>query len=149
MGGYGNYQGDVYGGADRQSDYRERARHYGDQASQRARQGYNSFVGLVDEHPLMAGILGIAVGAVLGASIPSSRYENELLGDYSDEFYDRAREYGAEAVERATSVARTAAEAGLDAAREAGQQEAEKQGLTPEQVEQRAQEKTSTGTRQS
>ena len=44
---------------------------------------------------------------MLGASIPSSRYENELLGEYSDEFYERAREYGSEAVDRATAVART------------------------------------------
>jgi len=140
-GGYGNYQGDIYGGGGSQTDYRERARHYGDEASRRAQQGYNSFVGLVDEHPLMAGIVGVAVGAVLGASIPSSRYENELLGDYSDEFYDRAREYGSETIDRATAVVRTAAEAGVEAAREAGQEEAQKQGLTAEQVEQGAKEK--------
>ena len=91
--GFSDYSGgDAYGGTGRQADYRERARQYGDKASRRARQGYGSVVGLVDEHPLMAGIMGIAVGAVLGASIPASRYENELLGEYSDEFYNRARE---------------------------------------------------------
>ena len=86
--------------------------------------------------------MGVAVGAVLGASIPSSRYENELLGDYSDEFYNRAREYGSEAIDRAATVARTAAEAGVEAAKDAGQSEAENQGLTPEQVKNRAEEKT-------
>ncbi|WP_158045862.1 hypothetical protein [Skermanella pratensis] len=136
-----NSAGDAYGGTGHQTDYRERARQYGDKASRRARQGYGSVVGLVDEHPLMAGIMGIAVGAVLGASIPASRYENELLGEYSDEFYNRAREYGSDAVDRATSVVRTAAEAGVGAARDAGQDEAEKQGLTAEQVQKRAEEK--------
>ncbi|QQP87739.1 hypothetical protein IGS68_16770 [Skermanella sp. TT6] len=140
--GSGYSGGDAYGGTGRQGDYRERARQYGDRASQRARQGYGSVVGLVDEHPLMAGIMGIAVGAVLGASIPASRYENELLGEYSDEFYSRAREFGSEAVDRATNVVRTAAEAGVEAARDAGQEEAEKQGLTAEQMQKRAEEKT-------
>jgi ElaB/YqjD/DUF883 family membrane-anchored ribosome-binding protein len=134
--------GDVYGGSAGQTDYRERARQYGDQASRRARQGYSSVVGLVDEHPLLAGIMGVAVGAVLGASIPSSRYENEWLGDYSDEVYNRAREYGSEAIDRATTVVRTAAEAGVEAARDAGQQEADKQGVSPEQIQRRAEQKT-------
>ncbi|UEM22925.1 hypothetical protein JL100_009345 [Skermanella mucosa] len=137
--GFSDYSG---GGSGRQTEYRERARQYGDKASRRARQGYGSVMGLVDEHPLMAGIMGIAVGAVLGASIPASRYENELLGEYSDEFYNRAREYGSEAVDRATSVVRTAAEAGVEAARDAGQDEAQKQGLTAEQMQKRAEEKT-------
>ncbi|EWY38951.1 hypothetical protein N825_10205 [Skermanella stibiiresistens SB22] len=138
--GFSDYSSsDSYG---RQTDYKERARQYGDKASRRARQGYGSVVSLVDEHPLMAGVMGIAVGAVIGASIPASRYENELLGDYSDEFYSRAREFGSEAVDRATTVVRTAAEAGVDAARDAGQEEAQKQGLTAEQVEKRAEEKT-------
>ncbi|MGF7210265.1 ElaB/YqjD/DUF883 family membrane-anchored ribosome-binding protein [Skermanella aerolata] len=132
---FGSYQGS-------QSSYGDRARDYGDQASRRARQGYSSVVSLVDEHPLLAGIMGVAVGAVLGASIPSSRYENELLGDYSDDFYNRAREYGSEAIDRAAIVARTAAEAGVEAAKDAGQSEAENQGLTPEQVKNRAEEKT-------
>jgi len=125
-----------------QTNYRDRARDYGDQASRRARQGYSSVVGMVDEHPLLAGIMGVAVGAVLGASIPSSQYENEWLGDYSDELYNRAREYGSEAIDRASTVARTAAEAGMEAAREAGQSEAEKQGLTQEQIKNRAEEQT-------
>jgi hypothetical protein len=134
--------GEDYGGSAGQTDYRERARQYGDQASRRARQGYNSVVGLVDEHPLLAGIMGIAAGAVLGASIPASRYENEWLGEYSDELYNRAREYGSEAIDRATTVVRTAAEAGVEAARDAGKDEADKQGISPEQVQNRAQEKT-------
>ena len=112
----GGQRQDFSGYQGNQSSYRDRARDYGDQASRRARQGYSSVVGLVDEHPLLAGIMGVAVGAVLGASIPSSRYENELLGDYSDELYNRAREYGSEAIDRAATVARTAAEAGVEAA---------------------------------
>jgi len=138
----GNQRQDFSSYSAGQTSYRERARDYGDQASRRARQGYSSVVSMVDDHPLLAGIMGVAVGAVLGASIPSSRYENELLGDYSDEFYSRAREYGSEAIDRASTVARTAAEAGMEAAREAGQSEAEKQGLTQEQIKNRAEEQT-------
>jgi ElaB/YqjD/DUF883 family membrane-anchored ribosome-binding protein len=138
----GGQRQDFSGYSGNQTSYRDRARDYGEQASRRARQGYSSVAGMVDEHPLLAGIMGVAVGAVLGASIPSSRYENEWLGDYSDELYNRAREDGSEAIDRAATVARTAAEAGVEAARDAGQSEAEKQGLTPEQIKNQAEEKT-------
>jgi ElaB/YqjD/DUF883 family membrane-anchored ribosome-binding protein len=121
----------------------EQARHYGEQARHRARQGYDSFWHMVDDHPMMAGLVGMVVGAALGASIPASRYENELVGDYSDDLFERTRSYGADMIERATQVARSAAEAGVEAASDAGREEARNQGLTPEQMQEQAERATS------
>ncbi|MCW2243431.1 hypothetical protein [Azospirillum canadense] len=66
---------------------------------------------MVDEHPLVAGVMGVALGAALGASIPSTRYENEWIGDYADEATHRAKELAQEAMDRGTRAARAAVEA--------------------------------------
>lgn len=115
---------------ERVHEYGERARRYGRTASRRAREGYDSFWHLADEHPLMTGLMGFALGAAIGAIIPSTRYEDELMGDYSDRLRERGRDIGEEYYERAEDVARHAASAGFEAAREVGREEAERQGLT-------------------
>jgi hypothetical protein len=66
-----------------------------------------------------------------------------LVGDYSDELFERTRSYGADMIERATQVARSAAEAGVEAASDAGREEARNQGLTPEQIQEQAERATS------
>lgn len=116
--------------SERAHDYGDRARRYSRAASRRARQGYEGFWDLVEEHPLMTGLMGFALGAAVGASIPSTRYEDELMGEYSDRLWERGRHVGEDYYERAEDVARHAVEAGYEAAKEAGREEAEKQGLT-------------------
>lgn len=66
---------------------------------------------MVDEHPLVAGVMGVALGAALGASIPSTRYEDRWVGDYADEATYRAKELAQEAMDRGTRAARAAVEA--------------------------------------
>lgn len=63
---------------------------------------------LVDEHPLVAGVMGLALGAGLGAAIPSSRYEDRWIGDYSDEAYEHAKQAAQDALDRGTRVAQSA-----------------------------------------
>ncbi len=46
---------------------------------------------LADEQPLVVAALGVAVGAVLGAMLPRTRREDELLGDTRDELLGSAR----------------------------------------------------------
>jgi hypothetical protein len=72
----------------------------------------------VEQHPMMSGVIGFAVGAAIGAVMPSSRYEDQWLGNYRDRLLDQGTAYGSQAVNRATEVARHAAEAGYEAARE-------------------------------
>lgn len=144
--GYGEqarHYGDRLRGTARQ--YGSQARHYGQSATHRAREGYQGFWHMVDEHPLLAGAMGFAVGAAVGAVFPASRYEDELIGDYSDAMWERGREYGEDYVERASDVARHAAEAGYEAARDTGMEEAREQGLTGEGGEHK--DRTTTGGR--
>jgi hypothetical protein len=47
---------------------------------------------LLDEQPLVVGAVGIAIGAALGASLPNTRRENELLGNTRDDLFERAKE---------------------------------------------------------
>jgi ElaB/YqjD/DUF883 family membrane-anchored ribosome-binding protein len=120
---------------ERAHEYGDRARRYGRAASRRAREGYDSFWHLAEEHPLMTGLMGFALGAAVGAAIPSTRYEDDLMGDYSDQLWDRGRNLGEDYYERAGDVARHAAEAGFEAAKEAGREEADRQGLTGQQAQ--------------
>jgi hypothetical protein len=90
----------------------------------------------VERHPLVSGAVGFALGAAVGAAIPSSRYEDEWLGEYRDSLMERGREYGSGAIGRATEVARQAAEAGYEAAKETVREEAQNQGLVAGQGDQ-------------
>jgi ElaB/YqjD/DUF883 family membrane-anchored ribosome-binding protein len=80
----------------------------------------------VDRYPLVVGAIGVGLGALIGAAIPRSSAETELVGDLSDEVQGRAGEIvkgGVDAAKEAASeVYRKAAE------------EADKQGLTGEQM---------------
>lgn len=74
----------------------------------------HGFWDMVDEHPLVAGVMGAALGAAIGASIPASRTEDRWVGGYADEAYERAKHLAEDAMGRATR----AAHAAVDTARE-------------------------------
>jgi Protein of unknown function (DUF3618) len=114
--------------AGRAGEGRALARRYG----RRARQG---FLQTLDEHPLVLGAIGLAVGAAIGSALPPSEPEDRLLGETRDRLRRQAGKTGHEQVKRAEA----AAGAAYDAARE----EAERQGLTPEAVTQAAKDATS------
>lgn len=84
---------------------------HGLMATERMHSATSRLWDMVDEHPLVAGVMGVALGAALGASIPSTRYENEWIGDYADEATHRAKELAQEAMDRGTRAARAAVEA--------------------------------------
>lgn len=68
----------------------------------RAREG---FARMMDEQPLLLGLFGIAIGAALGASLPSSRREDELLGGARDRVMGAAAEFGSQQVDRVREAA--------------------------------------------
>lgn len=70
-----------------------------------------SFWDLVEDHPLVAGVMGVALGAALGASIPGTRYEERWVGDYAGQVTSKAKEVAQDAIERGTRAAQAAAEA--------------------------------------
>jgi ElaB/YqjD/DUF883 family membrane-anchored ribosome-binding protein len=49
--------------------------------TERARVGFDT---LLEEQPLVLGALGIAIGGLLGVSMPRTRFEDETIGEYSD-----------------------------------------------------------------
>jgi hypothetical protein len=79
----------------------------------RARETFDS---LRHESPWMLGMLGLALGAVLGASLPSTRHEDALMGEVRDEYVQQAKEASAEQLEKAKHVATTASEAAKEEA---------------------------------
>ena len=60
-------------------------------ASVRARQTYSTVDDWVHENPLAAGALAVAVGAAIGLSAPSSRFEDRTLGERRDLALARAK----------------------------------------------------------
>ncbi|WP_247895013.1 hypothetical protein [Azospirillum brasilense] len=104
-------------------------------ASDRLHSATGRFWEMVDDHPVVAGVMGVALGAALGASIPSSRYEDRWVGDYADEATHRAKEMALDAMDRGTRAARAAVEAAkeevgdaMSAASDAAREEARKPG---------------------
>jgi Protein of unknown function (DUF3618) len=75
--------------------------------AERARQGFNS---LLEEQPLILGALGIALGAAIGAVLPSTEQEDRLVGEMRDKAMEKAKQLGGEAYEKG----RDAAKQGID-----------------------------------
>ena len=92
------------------------------------KQGAKQAVGVAQENPLGLVVGGIAAGFLLGMMIPSTRIENEKLGELSDQVKDQVKETGQEALERGKEVAQKTAQAAGEAAsetvKETGQQQA-------------------------
>jgi hypothetical protein len=84
--------------------------------------GRSGLTELFRRQPLALGVIGLAIGAGLAAALPSTAMEAQLMGEGSDEFKAKAREFANDQADRAES----AAERALDA----GTEEAQKQGLT-------------------
>ncbi|WP_217476720.1 DUF3618 domain-containing protein [Stutzerimonas stutzeri] len=72
----------------RASDSRRHASERLRGGADRARGGFNH---LLQEQPLALGAIGIALGALLAASVPPTRREDEALGEVSDRMTDRLR----------------------------------------------------------
>ena len=126
-------------GRDQTHGMRHDADTYGNDGHMRASDRMHGATGrfweMVDDHPLVAGMMGVALGAALGASIPSTRYEDRWVGDYSDEASQRAKDVALEAMDRGTRAARAAVEAAKEevgeasgAAGDAAREEARKPG---------------------
>jgi hypothetical protein len=88
----------------RARDVRDTARH----GMERARHGYDR---VVDEQPLALGLFGLAVGALVAATVPRTRSEDRLMGEASDRIADRARDAAESGLDEASRMADRAREA--------------------------------------
>ncbi|HET7570654.1 MAG TPA: DUF3618 domain-containing protein [Gammaproteobacteria bacterium] len=101
---------------------REQTRAFGRRATDNARQAMDWSSRMLHEQPLVVGALGIALGAALAASLPSTETEDRMLGEARDKVVEKATEVGQEQAEKLKSTAH--------AASEAARQEADREGLT-------------------
>ncbi|HSN87725.1 MAG TPA: hypothetical protein VL025_13270, partial [Thermoanaerobaculia bacterium] len=108
---------------DRASNLTHRTR---EQARYQARQARVGFWETMEENPLAVGAAVLAAGVIAGLMIPSTRKEDEMMGETRDRLVERAREVGEEALEKGKHVA--------TAAVETLKEEAERQDLTPEKL---------------
>ncbi len=77
----------------------ERMGDIGHRSQERYHRTRDTFSTMVEEQPLMSGVLGMAIGAALGAAFPATRREDELMGRTRDDLMERARETGREQAE--------------------------------------------------
>jgi hypothetical protein len=105
---------------ERTRQYSERARQYSETAQHQFHRARDTTKEIVEEQPLFLGLLGLAIGAGLGACLPSTRREDELMGKTRDELMGAAKEAFNEVKSRVADAAQSTAEPAPRAA-EAGQ----------------------------
>lgn len=71
----------------------------------RADRTYSSAMRMVDDQPLVLGAVGLAVGAALGAALPSTRREDQLMGEVRDNLLEGASDTARESMRSVPSVA--------------------------------------------
>lgn len=69
----------------------DRAQWAANSARRQAQRTRNQFSRMMDEQPLVLGAMGVALGALLGALVPATAAENELMGEARDRLADTAR----------------------------------------------------------
>lgn len=96
----------------------------GEQAAYYGRRAQRSFLDTLQEEPLILGAVAVAIGAAIGAALPSTRVEDEWLGQTRDKLRDEAIESGRDVAEKAKGAA--------ESAYRAGSEEADAKGLKPD-----------------
>ena len=91
------------------------------QVKQKARRAKS----VAEENPLGLAIGAVAAGFIAGMLIPSTRVEDEKIGDTADQVKGQIKETASEAVERGKQVAQEAAQSAQETAKESGQQQAQ------------------------
>lgn len=96
------------------------ARDSAGQAAGRAREAGARTADYLKDQPLLMGVIGVTVGAVLGMLVPPTRYERELAGDLRRSLGDQARGAASDMGQRAMRVAEAVLDTAHDAARREG-----------------------------
>jgi hypothetical protein len=91
----------------------------GDGATQLSRN-VRSLAQFCAEQPLVVAALGLVLGTTIGAVLPSSKTENQLLGATSDALKDKVKGQASDVYEKAQSVVRDTVEAAGEPVEKAG-----------------------------
>lgn len=78
--------------------------------SHRAQDAGAQTTHFIQEHPIVAGALGIAIGAALGSLFPATRIENERMGGMRDKAMHKAAEAGEHQADKAQAKVHEKAE---------------------------------------
>ena len=100
-------------------------------------------VGVSKENPLGLAIGGAAVGFLLGLLMPSTRVEDEKIGEMADQVKGTLKESGQEALDRGKQVAQDAVGAATETAKDSMQQQGQEMS---ESLKESAREVAPTGT---
>jgi ElaB/YqjD/DUF883 family membrane-anchored ribosome-binding protein len=135
----GEAVGDVFEDVEeRVSDTADRARQEADRLRREAKwrsevaisRSKRSFWENMEENPLIVGAVVAVAGLAIGAAIPTSDAENQLLGETRDRFLDEAKVRAQDAVERVQTVVEDTQRAATTEAK----QSAQRQNLTVEDM---------------
>ncbi len=106
----------------RLSDTRERigetAHHAADSMRHQAGRARQGFSHMMEDNPLVIGAIAIGIGALLGAALPVTRKEDELMGETGDKLRSKASEAGHTVREKGREVAQSVREKGRETAHE-------------------------------
>jgi hypothetical protein len=101
-------------------DARQRVMHAGQDLRRQAERARNGFWHTYEDNPLMMGAGALCLGLLLGLSVPTTRAENRVMGEASDELGRKARKLGEDVVRSSERVAEKAVAAAKDAAHNSG-----------------------------
>lgn len=104
---------------------RESASHARDGFGRSVGSARSNFEHYLEEQPLALGAIGIALGAMIGASLPRSQAENRAIGDISERARHKASEMAEKGYQKANEMGesvRRQAQDSLDPEHRAGQQ---------------------------
>ncbi|MBR2514264.1 MAG: DUF3618 domain-containing protein [Halomonas sp.] len=91
---------------------------------QRTRQAESQISDFYQQHPLVVGALGFALGAALGGIFPATKKEDEAMGEYRDRALHKVAETGQEQMDKAQHAIHEKAES----IKEASHQDSETKG---------------------
>jgi len=84
----------------------DRAKQMGGSLRQQTHRATDGFTHMLHENPMAAGAIAIAVGALLGAALPNTEKENELMGETGDRIRSKAGEVADSARSKGSELAR-------------------------------------------
>ena len=82
--------------------------HVTDTLQQQARKAQSGLDYMLREQPLAVAAIGIALGAVIGAALPSTDRENRIMGQASDDLTEKAKSLASEGYEKVSQFGKEA-----------------------------------------
>jgi ElaB/YqjD/DUF883 family membrane-anchored ribosome-binding protein len=89
---------------------RDAAGEYAQSARMSARRAQEATTDWVTENPMAAGAIAVAIGAAIGMSLPSTSYEDRMMGEKRDRAWQRASEAARNLKDNVSQKVQSAAE---------------------------------------